>query len=185
MVGGLIGWIRERYGDDLYRRALAQLPEAERASFQRAIPSLGWYQLTAWERLLAAVRAEARAATGEDEAAFDRRLIREAGGRMAKTLYKFLLSWFQPTALIQRVPGVILRSLEPSQAEVRENAAGRALLRFSGPADMYPYTRRYLPLAIPFVLEMAGAVDIDTAFTRDAADAGGFELEQRLTYRLP
>src|SRR5262245_48406286 len=106
-----VRWLRDTYGEALFQKVLARLPPAERAQFSGSILPIGWYPLRTWVAFMEACRAEVKEATGEDEATFDRRNLYEAGGRFMQGLYKFVLSMFETTSVLQRLPLIMERTI--------------------------------------------------------------------------
>jgi hypothetical protein len=178
-----IHWIRDTYGEALYDRVLARLDGADRAYFRRMILSLGWYPLPTWNRFLDASRAEVRLATGEDEVTFDRRLMREAGGVVMQTLYRFVIAWVNPSAAISRVPAAIAKMLDQGSAETLENREGHALVRFRGPEELYPFVGRYAEVGLEVILGLSGAKDVRCQRARDEVGPVGFVQDIRCAYR--
>src|SRR5262245_25502105 len=116
-VATTIDWIRQTYGDDLYQRAVARLSPEDRQGLERRILNRGWYPVLLWDRFLTACAAEVKRKTGEDQETFDIRNIREGGGRILQTVYKFVFSLFKTTTTLQRMAFIFSRIYDQGKAE--------------------------------------------------------------------
>jgi hypothetical protein len=181
-AGMIIAWIQEAYGEALFHRALMRLPEEIRREFQRRVLGVGWYPISYWDSLLDAVRAEVRASRGESEEIFDNRHVREAGGRLLSSLYKFVLSWLQPTLVLSRMPTLMGRIYNEGSFEAVENTPGLFRGRYQGPRALYPNVKRYVPRGIVYMLELTGAKQIRLTTPRERVSATTFDLELQITY---
>src|SRR5262252_9103168 len=114
-------WIRKSYGEDLFARALSKLPEEERGPLRGTIITSAWYSIPMWMRFMDACYEEVHALTGEDRDTFDWRGLREGGGRILTTIYKFVFSMFQPTTTLPRMVFVFSRVFDQGKSELLEN----------------------------------------------------------------
>ena len=178
-------WARTAYGSEAYERALAKLPEADRAVIGGLILPSGWYPLGAWDRFLDAMRAEASARAGDTEFTFDMRNMREAGGSVVvKTVYKVILSLVGATTAIDRAAQLFNRAFSEGRCEVVENTRGRAVVRYvDGSPALRNNLSHHLPTALVWVLEQNGARDAEAKITRNDVVDRKLVFEVAVTYR--
>jgi len=177
-------WARTAYGPDAYQRALSKLADDERAVVDGLILPGAWYPLAAWDRFLAAMRAEAAARRGETAFQFDLRNMREAGGSIVvQTVYKMLLRLVGATTAVDRTVTLFNRAFDQGSAEIVQNSRGRAVVRYGGcgPA-VRSNLSHHLPTALVWVLEMNGARDVVAKITRDEVVGGKLCFEVTATY---
>jgi len=130
-------WIVRTYGEDLFRRALSNLPPDEQAIFASELVSLSWYPLRQWTKLLDFVRAEVQQKTGENEATFDRRNVFETISGTMQKVYRIAFGLFSPTMIVAKVTPYFKKVYSHGEYEVIENEPGRCILRFaSAPVEM-------------------------------------------------
>jgi hypothetical protein len=153
----IVNWVQDAYGKETYQRILDRLDEEDRRLLQKKILTSGWYPVEFTERFANACRAEVLASFGESESTFDRRNLREAGGRVMQSLYKFVLSWLEPRTVITKIPALFGRIYDQGQAEVARNDPGLCEVIFRGPKEMTDSIRRFGPGSVEYVLELSGA----------------------------
>src|SRR4051812_36709608 len=95
-------WIREHYGEDLYKAALAALTPEERAIVDGALFPSMFYPILAWDRFLDAARAEAQRTQGDTERQFDEGNMRGAGSLILKVIYKFVFRVMKPESVLAK-----------------------------------------------------------------------------------
>src|ERR1700722_15840833 len=95
-------WMRTAYGPDAYKDAIGTLSAAERSVVDGPILTSEWYPLPAWDRLQAAMRAQALERKGESDFEFNMRNMREAGSATVRRIYKFVLGFMSPLSVIEK-----------------------------------------------------------------------------------
>jgi hypothetical protein len=182
-------WIRDTYGDGLYRRALERLATEERETVDNQILASSLYPVAAWDHFLENVRNEVQTETGESAEVFDRRNVRESGSQVIRTAYGFLLGFFEPTALISKIGIVFERILGDSHLEVLDNAPGSCHLRLTAPLALRENARHHIRLGLEFLIELTKAQDVNVRVERDDALGDAFVMDLVATYaqrdRLP
>jgi hypothetical protein len=184
IVSTSIHWVRDVYGEALLQRVLGRLTPEERTAFSGTILPISWYPLSSWMAFLDACRAEVREHFGEDGDIFDRRSLREPGGRFLQTIYRFVLSFVRPETTISKLPLIIDRTFDQGSTEVLQNRPGFCLIRFQGPASMYLHIKRFGVGSASFLLEYSGASDIQATLTRNELSAGNYVLEVSVSYQV-
>jgi hypothetical protein len=183
VVSHSVRWVRGSFGDEVHDRALARLAEPDRAVFSRGVSLLSWYPYPDWWSYLDVCRNEAQARRGVSPADFDTRFTEGVGGEVVKSVYRFVLDYFQLTTFFQYLPVMYTRNLEPVQIEILKNISGRLELRFAGPEGMRGFFARYMPLSLPYLARLAGATPAAVQTITDKQESGSFTLEYRFLYQ--
>jgi hypothetical protein len=184
MVKDARDWARSAYGPNAYQNALRKLSADERALIDGPVLAGAWYPLELWDRFLAAMRVEARAANGETEDQFDARIMRDAGSAILKSLYKFVLGLLSPKSVIDKVTLVWNRAYNEGRCEVVENVPGRGVLRYAGASPAFRTTLvHHFGSAIAMVLELNRAKDVEVRVSRDEVVDGKLVYDVTVTYR--
>ncbi len=176
--------MRTAYGPEAYQGALAKLSDEDRAFVDGTILAGSFYPVEPWDRFQAAMRAEALERRGHDDLQFSMRNMREAGSKIVKGIYKFLLGMLSPESAMGKFVVVYNRVYSDGHCELVSCDAGRVVLRYcdASPAFRTNLTHNFLASAM-FILEMNGAKDIDGSITRDEVEDGKLCFEVTLTYR--
>jgi hypothetical protein len=174
-------WVRAAYGEESYQKSLATLNDAERKIVDGQLLASAWYPIGAWDHFLAAARAEAKRTKSESEDAFDMRNMREAGSKVTRTVYKFMLGLLKPKSVIDRVPSLLQRIYSVGTFAIVTNDPGRAVLRYSGAPEMQENLSHMFASCVHFLLELNGAANIERTVVRNTIDGGQlvFEIEVR------
>ena len=183
-ISAPLAWLQETYGPEIFQRALQTLSPEEQALFRRGVVSVSWYPLLAWERMLHAYQREAQVAQGVTPEAFNERLMREGGGRILQTLYRFIFSMFQPQTILLRLFSVNQRLYDQGGCTLLQNEPGVCIARFSGPLSMYTYTRTFTLAGMYAALQMTGSEHIKVGIVADMKLAQDFFIEVKATYQL-
>jgi hypothetical protein len=181
-VAGGFAWYRGAYGEDAFQRSLARLSAEDRATFGKAVVSLGWYSVAALERVFDAQHAEAHALTGISREDFDLKGSSEVGSSMVRSVYRFFLSLMSTESFLQRAAALQNRLYEPFKVEVVESRPGFARVSVHGAPEMRAPAQRFFR---PLLNAMArtGAKDIELAITRDEVSPETYAMEYTLSYR--
>ena len=182
IVSTTLSWMRRAYGDDVVERALLQLPSEQRASLKKLVISLGWYDISLYERLLDLCYEEVKKKTGETRESFDQRGIEEVGGGILNTVYRFIFSLMQPSSILNRISALFKRNYSHGSVSVVENQPGYCLLLFELPNDMRSFIMRHNEIGYPHVLKMAGAKNITTSSTH-LETKSGCQIRLELRYQ--
>jgi hypothetical protein len=175
--------MKNAYGPEAFQSALGKLTAEERSVIEGPLLAGAWYPIQTWDRFLAAMRDEARARRGHSDAQFNMRNMREAGSTTARTIYKFVLGLMSARSVVEKVVVVMNRVYSEGHAEIIENVAGRAVIRY---CDCSPDLRLNLSnnfmYAFLFLLELNGANCGEGSVTRDEVVDGKLVYEVTLTY---
>jgi len=150
-------WIIKTYGKELFERAIGTLPREDQAMFRMELVGTSWYPIRDWTRVLDAVRAEVRAATGEDAKTFDRRLMFESIGTTMNSVFRIAFALLSPMMAVAKVTPYFQKVYSHGLYAVVENEPGRCRVRLSEvPHAMADEVLRAFPLATSWVLDIAG-----------------------------
>ena len=176
-------WMRTAYGGDAYEAALSSLSDEDRAFVDGQILAGSFYPVESWDRFQAAMRAEALARRGHDDLQFSMRNMREAGSKIVKGIYKFLLGLMSPESAMRKFVLVYNRVYSEGHCELVTSTKGHVVLRYSDCSPIFRtnLTHNFLASAI-FILEMNGAKQIDGRISRDEVVDGKLVFEVSLTY---
>jgi hypothetical protein len=157
IVGPTRSWVIKAYGRELYDRALKALPGEAQARLEGEILPVSWFPLDQFQQFVDVAYREARAASGESEREFNRRMVLESGQSALLKVYRLVFSLFDPKTVISRAVPVYRRVYSHGKVDVTVNERGRCQLRFSEvPDSMLPMVRRTFPYACEAVLDLAG-----------------------------
>jgi hypothetical protein len=177
-------WMRTAYGPEAYQAALEKLSTEDRAFVDGPILAGSFYPVQGWDRFQAAMRAEALARRGHNELQFSMRNMREAGSKIVKGIYKFLLGLMSPESAMGKFVTVYNRVYSEGHCELVTSDQGHVVLRYCdcSPAFRTNLAHNFLASAI-FILEMNGAKSVDGRISRDEVESGKLVFEVTLTYR--
>ncbi len=177
-------WMRGEYGEEAYQAALNSLPPEEKTIIGGQILASSWYPLGAWDRFNTKFRAEAKRLKGESELDFDLRVMRESGSRIAKTTYKFILSFLSAQNLVSKIPMVYRRFHSHGRFEVVANDPGRFVVRCAdGHVEMRENLTHYFGTGCLLVLELGGVPRPQVSITRNEITHDGLQFEVTGTYQ--
>ena len=176
-------WMRTAYGPDAYQAALATLSPDDKKFVDGQILAGSFYPVEAWDRFQAAMRAEALERRGHNDLQFSMRNMREAGSKIVKGIYKFLLGLMSPESAMTKFVTVYNRVYSEGHCELVKSEKGHVVLRYCdcSPVFRTNLTHNFLASAI-FILEMNGAKGIDGRISRDEVEGGKLVFEVTLTY---
>jgi hypothetical protein len=183
LMSTTIGWLRKEYGDPLFQRALSRLSPEEAAQLNRPILTLGWFPISLHQKMMDACYDELCTTSPIDRDAFDRRALIGGGGAILQSLYRFVLSLMQPHNTLGRLPGIYQRAYDTGKLEVIENRPGFAILRHSGPQDLYHHAKRVNQFGLPYLLELAGAKQVSFELRRDECSDTDYTFESVIQYQ--
>lgn len=166
-VSNTIQWARNTYGDPVLQRAIERLEDEDRRLFQRSIMSMSWYPIEAWDRFLAALYEEIRAVSGEDDETLDRRNVREGGGAVMRTIYRFFFAFMEPVSTLSRLNTTFPRVYSHGRSEHVENRLGLNINRCTVPKEMRGNITRVMRHGLVYILEMVGAKEVVVEVSRD------------------
>src|SRR4051812_45506241 len=147
-------WIREHYGEDLYKAALAALTPEERAIIDGGLFPSVFYPILAWDHFLDAARAEAHRRHGDSELQFDEGNMRGAGSLILKVIYKFVFRVMKAESVLAKLPDVFGRLFNRGRIEIVENVAGRCVFRFTDIDTSFRSNLiHHLPTGTEYILE--------------------------------
>jgi hypothetical protein len=177
-------WMRTAYGPEAYQAALARLSANDRAFVDGPILAGSFYPIEPWDRFQAAMRAEALARRGDNDLQFSMRNMREAGSKIVKGIYKFLLGMMSPESAMGKFVLVYNRVYSEGHCEIVTVEPKRVVLRYvdARPAFRTNLTHNFLASAI-FILEMNGAKNVDGRISRDEVVDGKLVFEVTATYQ--
>jgi hypothetical protein len=177
-------WMRTAYGPEAYASALAKLSDEDRAFVDGTILAGSFYPVEPWDRFQAAMRAEALARRGHNDLQFSMRNMREAGSKIVKGIYKFLLGLLSPESAMEKFVLVYNRVYSEGHCELVTSEKGHVVIRYSdcSPVFRTNLTHNFLASAM-FILEMNRAKDIDGRISRDEIVDGKLVFEVTLTYQ--
>jgi hypothetical protein len=177
-------WMRNAYTPEAYQAALAKLSTEDRAMVDGPILAGSFYPVQAWDRFQAAMRAEALSRRGHNDLQFSMRNMREAGSKIVKGIYKFLLGLMSPESAMGKFVLVYNRVYSEGHCELVTQDKGHVVLRYCdcSPVFRTNLTHNFLASAI-FILEMNGAKNIDGRISRDEVEGGKLVFEVSLTYQ--
>ncbi len=175
-------WIQEAYGVPLHQRALDALSAEERAILEGQTLAASLYPVVAWDHYLARVRHEVRLKTGESEETFDRRNVREAGGRLIRIAYTFLLGFLEPTAIVPRIGLVLERIMSDVHVEILQNEPGACRLKLTAAVAFRENARHHLPQGVEYLIELARARNVRVTVERDEVRYKNFVMEVSALY---
>lgn len=178
----IANWVKEAYGEDVYLRAVARLDKEDQALLQKKILTSGWYPVSFTERFANACRAEVLVSVGEDERTFNHRNIREAGGRIMQSLYKFVLSWLDIQFAIGKIPTLFSRIYDQGKAEVVSSSKGSCKVVFSGPPEMAESLKSFGPGSVDYIIELAGSKPKKVEISKLEENENGFLIEVYAEY---
>jgi hypothetical protein len=178
----IANWVKEAYGEEVYLRAVARLDQEDQALLQKKILTSGWYPVSFTERFANACRAEVLVSVGEDEKTFNHRNIREAGGRIMQSLYKFVLSWLDIQFAIGKIPTLFSRIYDQGKAEVTTSTKGSCKVVFSGPPEMTESIKSFGPGSVDYIIELAGAKPKKVDISTFEKNENGFLIEVSAEY---
>jgi hypothetical protein len=178
----IIAWVKEAYGEKVYSRAVARLNMHAQMLLQKKIMTSGWYPVSFTERFANACRLEVMASVGEDEQTFNHRNLREAGGRVMQTLYKFVLSWLDIQFAIGKIPTLFSRIYDQGKAEVISLSKESCSIIFSGPPEMANSIKIFGPGSVDYIIELAGSKPKNVSIVRLEENEDGFILEVKADY---
>ena len=177
-------WVKATYGESVYQAGLAALEEDERVLIMGSILPSSTYPLLSWDKFLAGVRIAVKAKTGESEAVFDMRNMRESAAGVLQSLFGFVLGLMSPVSAVPKVSAVFNRVYSVGKCQVVENGPGRAVLRF---VDADPLMKENLshhfPAGIALILELNGAKDIHSVVSKMGEVTGRLFVEATVTYK--
>ncbi len=176
-------WMRDAYGPEAYAAALSKLSAEDRAFADGPILASSFYPIEPWDRFQAAMRAEALARRGHNDLQFSMRNMREAGSKIVKGIYKFLLGLLSPESALGKFAVVYNRVYNEGRCEIVSSERGHAVLRYcdASPVFRTNLTHNFLTSAI-FILELNGAKNIDGRISRDEVVGGKLVFEVTVTY---
>lgn len=183
VISSAVSWVRSSYGDDVFERALLRLPPEERSIFRKLVLSLGWYDVGIFDRFMDAAYEEAKKKTGEPREKFERRSMEEGGGFVLKTIYKFVLSFSEPTNTIGRLPTIFKRVYSQGEMQILENKPGRCVLQADIPSDLLNVVRRSGRYGFPYLLKLIGAQNVTYKETERKTPTG-YQIVTELTYQI-
>jgi hypothetical protein len=176
-------WARNAYGPEAYQAALGKLSPVERTFVEGPILAGSWYPIAAWDRFLAAMRAEAKARRGHSEHEFNMRNMRESGPAIARGAYKIVLGLFRPQSVIEKSAIVFNRAYSEGRCEVVRNESGEAVVRYRDASPAFRTNLRHnFMTGLMFVLELNGVKNISARITRDEVVDDKMVLEVTVTY---
>lgn len=178
----IVTWVKEAYGENVYLRAVARLSPQDQMLLQKKIMTSGWYPVSFTERFANACRLEVMASVGEDEQTFNHRNIREAGGRIMQTLYKFVLSWLDIQFAIGKIPTLFGRIYDQGKAEVISVSKENCRIIFSGPPEMTNSIKVFGPGSVDYIIELAGSKPKNISIVRLEENEDGFIIEVTADY---
>jgi hypothetical protein len=178
-------WLQETYGPEVFQRALQSLSPEEQALFRRGVVSVSWYPLLSWERFVLAYQKEVTALTGISADNFRSKLMMEGGGKLIKTLYRFIFSMFQPQTILSRLFSINARLYDQGESKLLQNEPGLCVARFLGPLSMYSYTRSFTLAGMVAALELTGSKNINVSIVTDEKRGSEFVIEVKATYQAP
>jgi hypothetical protein len=175
-------WMRTAYGPEAYESALGKLSDEDRAFVDGAILAGSFYPVEPWDRFQAAMRIEALA-RGHNDLQFSMRNMREAGSKIVKGIYKFLLGLLSPESAMEKFVLVYNRVYSEGHCELVTSEKGHVVLRYCDCSPIFRtnLTHNFLASAM-FILEMNRAKDIDGRISRDEIVDGKLVFEVTLTY---
>jgi lipocalin len=178
-------WARTAYGPEAYQAALAKLSAEERVFVEGPILAGSWYPIAAWDRFLAAMRAEAKARTGQTEHEFNLRNMRESGPRIVRGAYKILLGLFSTVSVIEKGTIVFNRCYSEGRCEIVKNERGEAVIRYRDASpDFRTNLRNNFMTGLMWVLELNGARNVAGRISSDEIVEGKLVFEVTLTYSV-
>jgi hypothetical protein len=176
-------WMRTAYGPEAFEAALSKLSAEDRAFVDGPILAGSFYPVQPWDRFQAAMRAEALERRGHNDLQFSMRNMREAGSKIVKGIYKFLLGLMSPESAMEKFVLVYNRVYNEGHCERVTFEKGHVVLRYCDASPIFRtnLTHNFLASAI-FILEMNGAKQIDGRISRDEVVDGKLVFEVSLTY---
>ena len=177
-------WMRTAYGPEAYQAALSKLSSEDRTFVDGQILAGSFYPVEAWDRFQAAMRAEALERRGHNDLQFSMRNMREAGSKIVKGIYKFLLGLMSPESAMGKFVLVYNRVYSEGHCELVTSEKGRVVLRYCDCSPIFRtnLTHNFLASAI-FILEMNGAKNIDGRISRAEVENGKLVFEVSVTYQ--
>jgi hypothetical protein len=177
-------WMRDEYGEGAYQVALSSLVPEERAIIGGQILASSWYPLGAWDRFNTKLREEAKRMKGLSELEFDLRVMRESGSRLAKTTYKFILSFLSAENLVSKIPMVYRRFHSHGRFEVVANEPGSFVIGcLDGHVEMRENLTHYFGTGCLLVMELGGVRGPQVSITRNEITEDGLQFEVTGTYQ--
>jgi|GEM_PF-3252382 len=175
-------WIIRTYGAEVFNRVISGLNKDDQAVVRGDMVSVGWYPLESWSAFLMATRREVKRLTGEEDTTFDRRLIFEGGRQTLIKVYRFVLGFFDPTTVVNKMTPIFRRIYSHGKVECIGNTKGEYILRFyDAPIEMLEEVRRLVPLGGELALDLAGQQVTSTKVTH-SINNGLFSMDVKLTY---
>jgi hypothetical protein len=176
-------WMRTAYGPEAWDGALAELSPEDRAIVDGPLLEGSWYPLATWDALQAAMREQARIG-GDTEHQFNMRNMREAGSRIVRGVYKFVLGLMSAPSVLEKGAVIYNRAYSEGRCELVENAEGRAVVRYCDASpDLRTNLTHNFPTGLQFLLELAGAKHPTARISRDEIVDGKLVFEVTLSYR--
>ncbi len=176
-------WIIRVYGREVFNRAVDTLHKDDQAILRSDMGSVGWYPLATWSAFLMAMRREVKTITGEEENVFDRRLVFEGGQQTLIKVYRFVLGFFEPTTVVNRVTPIFRRIFSHGRIDCITNTRGEFAMRFyEAPIEMLEEVKRMAPLSAEFALDLAGQQVTNTKVTHSIVN-NTFTMEVKLNYQ--
>ena len=176
-------WIIRTYGMEVFNRVVGTLSKEDQAVIRGDLVSVGWYPLGSWSAYLMAMRREVPKITGENDLVFDRRLTFEGGQQTLTKVYRFVLGFFDPTTVINRVTTIFRRIYSHGKIDCIENTRGEFVLRFyEAPVEMFEEVKRMVPLAAELALDLAGQKVTSTKVTHSTTGPV-FTMDVKLNYQ--
>lgn len=177
-------WIRDTFGEQFYREALATLSRDDHLPFaEDVILASSWYPLTTWNVVLASCRKLAKERRGIGEEEFDMRNVGEAGSTTLKTLYKFVLGLASPESVLERVPRLFMGLFQGRGRFHAKVSPGHALLGvYDAHPDIAESCRHHYLTGCRQILTMNGVRDARYDVTRDERTGANCCFEFEVTY---
>ena len=183
-VSAVFGFIKKHYGEALLRDIVNRLPIEHQRPFQKLVLPISWYPVASYELFLALAHQEISKQTQETQIEFEKRMFLSES-KLMQSIYKFVFSLMQPTALLARLPSFLGRLYDQGEVKLIENRAGHCLLRYSGPRSLYAHMRRSCIPGNTHFLEIGGATQLQLQFPVEQVDDQTYLFEMLITYQMP
>ncbi len=138
-------------GHDAYKRALARLPDDQRAEYT-SIGLFSWCRTTTVAHLMTAAAHEA----GLDPNVFTARVVREGFGRVMRTVWRLFMSSSSDEAIVRRAAMIYTKTLDRGKAKASIEAPGHLVLEVSEWPDIHAIDIVAMASGIEAALEVAG-----------------------------